>query len=91
MQAEVLVVWQTLRRCKAPGPDTINRILHEATSQVAGPLSQLFTLFLTMFVRSHRPGNYLMFVLYLRLETLPFLPITGLCLFKVQWKRYKKE
>ena len=31
-----------LRRCKAPGPDTINRILHEATSQVAGPLSQLF-------------------------------------------------
>ena len=42
MQAEVLDVKQTLRRCKAPGPDTINRILHEATSQVAGPLSQLF-------------------------------------------------
>ena len=31
-----------LRRCKAPGPDTINRILHEATSHLAGPLSQLF-------------------------------------------------
>ena len=31
-----------LRRCKAPAPDTINRILHEATSQVADPLSQLF-------------------------------------------------
>ena len=42
MQAEVLDVEQTLRRCKAPGPDTINRILHEAKSQVAGPLSQLF-------------------------------------------------
>ena len=42
MQAEVLDVKQTLRRCKAPGPDTINRILHEATSQVACPLSQLF-------------------------------------------------
>ena len=42
MQAEVLDVKQTLRRCKAPGPDTINRILHEATSQVASPLSQLF-------------------------------------------------
>ena len=42
MQAEVLDVQQTLRRCKAPGPDTINRILHEATSKVAGPLSQLF-------------------------------------------------
>ena len=27
---------------KAPGPDTINRILHEATSQVAGPLSQIY-------------------------------------------------
>ena len=30
------------RRRKASGPDTINRILHEATSQVAGPVSQLF-------------------------------------------------
>ena len=40
MQAEVLDVYQMLRRCKAPY--TINRILHEATSQFAGPLSQLF-------------------------------------------------
>ena len=31
-----------LRRCKALGPDTINRILHEATSQLSGLLSQLF-------------------------------------------------
>ena len=42
MQAEVLDVYQILRRCKAPGPDTINRILHEATSHLAGPLNQLF-------------------------------------------------
>ena len=27
---------------KAPGPDTFNCILHEATSQVAGPLSQSY-------------------------------------------------
>ena len=42
MQADILDVKQTLRRCKTPGPDTIKRILHEATSQVASPLSQLF-------------------------------------------------
>ena len=41
-QAKLLDVLQTLRRCKAPGLDTINRILHEAASRVASTLSQLF-------------------------------------------------
>ena len=30
------------RRCKAPGPYIIKSFLHEAASQMAGPLSQLF-------------------------------------------------
>ena len=90
MQAEVLDVKQTLRRCKAPGPDTINRNLHEATSQVAGPLSQLFSYSLHCCkMPSTRKLSNVCFIF--KAGDPPFLPITGLCLFKIQWKRYKKE
>ena len=85
MQAEILDVKQMLRRCKAPGPDNIYRILHEATYHLPGPLSQSFnySLHCCKIPSTRKLSNVCLI--------LPFLPITGVCLFRIQWKRYWKE